>query len=287
MRKVKITGINGYLGSFVARELVTRGYMVSGVRRELLYGTTQKLSNELRGSDIIINLAGASILQRWTKKRKKIIYDSRIKTTANLVQAINMLDENDRPKKFISASAIGIYQSGELHDENSTFLDNSFVGKVVKEWEDSINDLPGSVQQNIFRIGLVLGKNAKTIKKLLPFFKIGLGGSLGSGKQAFPFIHEKDLSRAIIWIIEDFNKNGTFNLVAPEQITNSDFTSSLAKELSTHAFIPVPAFILKMMFGEASSLLLKSPIVEPKLLLSEGFEFEFPTIDFTLSDILT
>jgi len=286
MQKVKITGINGYLGSIISNELVARGYMVSGIQRELLYKPAKELSNELKGSDIIVNLAGASILQRWTKKNKKIIYESRVKTTSNLVQAINILTEKDRPKKFISASAIGIYQSGKLHDENSTIYDNGFVGKVVKEWEDSLNKLPGSIQKNIFRIGLVLGENAKTIKNLIPFFKLHLGGPIGSGKQAFPFIHEKDLSQAFIWAIEEFNKHGTFNLVAPEQISNAEFTKILAKKLRTSAFIPVPGFMLRTIFGKASTLLLKSPVVEPKALLKEDFQFEFPTINLALSDIL-
>ena len=287
MRKVKITGMNGYLGSVISRKLVAKGYMVSGIQRELLYGSTQQLSNELKGSDIIINLAGASILQRWTKKNKEIIYESRVKTTSNLVQAINLLNEKDRPKKFISASAIGIYQSGKLHDENSTIFENGFVGKVAKEWEDSLIKLPDSIQKNIFRIGLVLGKNAKTIKNLLLPFKLGIGGTIGNGKQAFPYIHELDLVNAFVWVIEKFEKSDTFNLVAPECISNKVFTKSLSKNLNRPAFFPVPGFALRIFYGEAASLLLESPAVEPKRLLEEGFRFKFPTIEATLSEIIS
>jgi len=287
MRKVKITGMNGYLGSVISRKLVAKGYMVSGIQRELLYGSTKQLSNELKGSDIIINLAGASILQRWTKKNKEIIYESRVKTTSNLVQAINLLNEKDRPKKFISASAIGIYQSGKLHDENSTIFENGFVGKVAKEWEDSLIKLPDSIQKNIFRIGLVLGKNAKTIKNLLLPFKLGIGGTIGNGKQAFPYIHELDLVNAFVWVIEKFEKSDTFNLVAPECISNKVFTKSLSKNLNRPAFFPVPGFALRIFYGEAASLLLESPAVEPKRLLEEGFRFKFPTIEATLSEIIS
>ena len=139
---------------------------------------------------------------------------------------------------------------------------------MVQDWEDCLNGLPDSIQLNIFRIGLVLGKKAKTITNLLTPFKLGLGGKIGSGKQAFPFIHEKDVVQAFISAVEDYEENGTFNLVAPEKISNSQFTKVFAQKLKRPALIPVPSFVLKLIFGEAASLLLNSPIVETKALLN-------------------
>lgn len=284
--QIKITGINGYLGKLISRELMAKGHNVSGIKRELLYGQVSILRTEVINSDIIINLAGAPILKRWTKKNKKTIYESRIKTTTNLVQAINDMEPEERPKKFISASAIGIYQPGLTHDESSNKYEYGFVGKVVQDWEDCLMKLPDSVQTNIFRIGLVLGKNAKTITNLLLPYKLGLGGKIGSGKQAFPFIHEKDLVHAIVWAVEDLSENKITNLVAPEKITNTVFTKQLAKQLNRPAFIPIPELILKLILGKAASLLLVSPVVEPKTLTEYGFEFQFPTIKSALTDIV-
>jgi len=283
---IKITGLNGYLGRLISRDLKERGHMVSGIDRNSLYSPGSILETEIKSSDVIINLSGAPILKRWTEKNKKTIYESRITTTTNLVQAINVLEPEQRPKKFISASAIGIYQPGISHDEISTRYENKFVGKVVQDWEKCLNGLPDSIQLNIFRIGLVLGKNAKTIKNLRIPFNLGLGGKIGSGKQAFPFIHEKDLVKAFVWVVEDFNFNKTFNLVAPKKISNSEFTKALAKNLNRPAFMSVPEFVVKVFFGEAASLLLKSPEVEPKALLSNGFMFQFPTIESAISEII-
>jgi uncharacterized protein (TIGR01777 family) len=284
---IKITGINGYIGQLISKHLQDKGYNVRGIKRQLLYGETKHLKDEIKGCDVIINLAGAPILQRWTNRNKKKIYDSRIECTKNLIRAINDLPAEERPSKFISASAIGIYQSGLFHNENSTNFDNSFVGTVTKDWESALDELPASTQLNVFRIGLVLGKEAKTIKNLITPFKLGLGGKVGSGKQAFPFIHEKDLLDVFVWAIENLNENKIFNLVAPQQITNSEFTQTFARKIKRPAFIPIPRFMIKLILGEASSLLLESPKVTPQNLLDAGYNFMYPTIDAALSEILT
>lgn len=284
--QIKITGINGYLGTLISSGLIDRGHQVTGIKRELLYSDIKKLSNVIAGTDVIINLAGVSILKRWTQKNKKLIYDSRITTTSNLVQSINTLPEPERPAKFISASAIGIYEPNKIHNENSTDLERDFVGKVVKDWEDTLKHLPDDIQRNIFRIGLVIGKNAKTIKNLKLPFKFGLGGKIGNGRQAFPFVHEKDVVNAFVWAVEDLSISGTYNLVAPEKITNNEFTRTFAKKLNRPAFIPVPEFVLKIIFGKAASLLLESPEVVPQALSDSGFTFEYPTINSAFSEIL-
>ena len=283
--KVMISGINGYLGKLVALKINEQGHHVSGIQRSLLYGSTAMLANEIKGSDTIINLSGASILRRWNRKNKQLIYDSRIKTTQNLIAAINMLPEEFQPESFISSSAIGIYKSGEKHNESSTDYDDGFLGKVVRDWEESLNKLPKSTNTVIFRIGPVLGKTSKTISNLELPFKLGLGGRIASGKQSFPFIHEKDVANAFLWAMEKPALPGIYNLVAPEKITNSEYTKALAQVLHRPAFIPVPAFLLKLMFGEAAIMLTKSPIAEPKALVRNGFQFEYPYINSALKNI--
>jgi len=284
--KIKITGASGYLGKTISNLLIEKGHEVSGIERKLLYGPVLNLQAEIRKSDVIINLAGAPILQRWTEKNKAEILDSRVKTTQNLIKAINNLPSDEQPKKLISASAIGIYKSGFSHDETSQNFDEGFVGNVVKLWEAASSDLSPNVQRDIFRIGLVLGKEAKTITNLLLPFKLGLGATLGNGKQAFPFVHETDVARAFAWCIEDLNKNRTFNLVAPENISNKDFTKALAKSLNRPAIFSIPEFVINAVLGEAAGLLIEGAEVEPRNLLDAGFEFQYPTIEAALKEIV-
>lgn len=284
--EIKITGINGYIGQLIAKELVAQNHQVSGIKRELLYGSISELQKEICACDVVINLAGAPILKRWTPRKKKLIYDSRISTTKNLVEAIKKLPTKERPKKFITSSAIGIYKNGMVHDESSTMYSDQFVGTVVKDWEEQLLQLPSSIPCTIFRIGLVLGEDAKTISNLRLPFKLGLGGKIGSGKQAFPFIHEKDLANAFVWATENRHENIIFNLVAPQKITNSEFVAAFAKQLNRPAVIPVPVFLIKLVLGEAATLLIESPEVKPKALLEDGFNFEYPTIEIALAEIL-
>lgn len=283
---IKISGVHGYLGNLLSNELLKHGHHVSGIKRKLLYGSVAELAEEISGCDVIINLAGSAILKRWSKQNKKLIYDSRVNTTKKLVLAINSLKAEDRPKKFLSASAIGIYKAGYLHDETSTNFDAGFVGTVVKDWEKQLEQLPENMNKTIFRIGLVLGKEAKTVKNLLVPFKLCFGSKIGTGKQAFPFIHEQDLLTAFVWGVETNTTNGVFNLVAPEAITNADFTYALAKQLRRPVFLMTPGFIVKLVLGEASNLLLVSPIVKPKALLDANFAFKYPNIELALSEII-
>jgi uncharacterized protein (TIGR01777 family) len=284
---IKISGLNGYLGSKIAQELKLHEHEVFGIHREHLYGPVKKLMEQLSDTDAIINLAGAPVLQRWTSDNKKKIYKSRALTTTNLVEAIKKLPEKKRPKVFISASAIGIYQPGKTHSEGSTDLSEAFIGEVVKAWEAPLLELPSHTRQVIFRIGLVLGREAKTIKSLLLPFKLGLGGPTGNGKQPFPYIHEKDLIKAFVWALEKNQFAGTFNLVAPEHINNKEFTQALGKELNRPSFFPLPAWALKLLFGEAAQIILESPAVEPKALLEANFSFDYPTIKSSLVQILS
>ncbi len=284
--KIRITGISGYLGIGIAGELRKLGHEVSGIERRLIYGSVSALAKEIESSDVIINLVGAPILQRWTERTKRLIHESRARTTRNLVQAIHSLPADKQPKKFISASAVGIYKAGFLHDEKSTNFDTEFLGTVATDWEKPTTELPLGIRKVIFRIGIVIGKDAKTITNLIMPFKFGLGATIGNGKQAFPFVHGSDVIKAFVWAVEDLNKYGVFNLVAPTQISNRDFTKALAKTLNRSAIFKIPEFVLKLVLGEAAVLLTEAPAVEPKNLLGAGFEFEYSEIEKALNDIL-
>jgi len=282
---IKMTGASGYLGEVIRKELVKNGHQVMPLKRSSLYGPTDELIKQLTGTQILINLAGAPILQRWTERNKKVIYESRVKTTGNLVKAIQEMKESQRPQKVISASAVGIYTVNKTHDEHSTEFDNGFVGEIVKDWESSWNSLPGNVELTLFRLGVVLGKEAQTIKKLLLPFKLGLGGKIGNGKQPFPFVHENDVARAFSWALDQPRRDGIYNLAAPQKITNKEFTKAMARTLKRPAIIPVPEFVLRIVYGKAATLLTESPEVTPKKLEKHKFKFSYPDIESTLKEI--
>lgn len=282
--KIAISGSSGYIAQNLIPLLEASNHTVISIKRSEL-GVTDQLTKILSDTDVVINLAGAPILQRWTTANKNEILGSRTDSTRNIVHAINQLSTDHRPGLFISASAIGIYTPNMVHTEESTSFATDFVAEVVKKWENASEDLNPYVRRVVFRIGLILGKEAKTIQNLLPLFKFGLGGKIGNGKQSFPFIHIQDVVNAILWSIENSESKGIYNLAAPENIDNKTFTNTLAKSLNRPAIFTVPAFSLKFILGEASSLLLQSPQVYPERLINEGFKFLFPDIHSTIEEI--
>jgi len=284
--KIIISGKTGYLGSLISAELYKKDHKVFGITRKDLYGPIAKLAEKISGADVIINLTGSTILQRWTAKNKKMIYNSRVTTTKNLVLAIKCLPDKLKPKKFISISAIGIYNSGLLHDEDSTSFDDGFVGTVVKNWEKQLDDLPESIHKVVFRTAIVLGKKSKTITNLLFPFKLGLGATIGNGKQPFPFVHESDVVRAFIWAVEELDRSDLFNLSAPERIDNKSFTKELASQLHRPALFFVPGFLLKILYGKASVILISSPEINAEKIRNAGFVFQYPDIKSALKEII-
>ena len=284
--KIAISGANGYIAGKLIQELKIAGNEIVTIGRDALYNIPA-LTERLSGTDAIIHLAGSSILCRWTKAKKEEILKSRTETTRNIVRVINQLPSDKRPNTFISASAIGIYSPDLAHTEESTRFSNDFVGEVVKKWEQSSDELNPTIRKVIFRIGLILGKEAKTIQQLLPVFKMGVGGRIGSGKQPFPFVHIDDVTRAFLWAIQNRKSGETYNLVAPQQITNAQFTKELSDMLHRPAFFTVPEFALKIVYGEAASLLLQSPIVIPQRLLDAGFKFGYPDVQSSLKEIIS
>lgn len=282
---IAISGSSGYIASNLIPVLENANHTIIRIKRQDLTDII-KLKSILSNAAVVINLAGAPILQKWTARNKKEIHKSRMDSTQNIVHTINQLSPEYRPNLFISASAIGIYSPGSVHTETSQQFANDFVSEVVKNWEKASAKLNPDVRKVIFRTGLVLGSNAKTIQRLTPIFRLGLGGKISSGKQPFPFIHIDDVVQAFLWAIQNRQTYGIYNLVAPENIDNKLFTQTLAKSLNRPAFFTVPALILKVIWGEASSLLLNSPQVYPERLLNEGFIFTYPDIQSCIKQII-
>lgn len=282
---IAIAGANGFIARNLISELEADHHTIVPIKRNLL-SSHEKLAVIISDTDVVINLAGAPILQRWTESNKNEILSSRVNTTRNIVKAINSLPDSTKPRTFISASAIGIYRPGKTHNDQSKSYSEDFVGEVVRQWENASRDLSPKVRRVVFRIGLVLGKESQTMQRLLPVFKLGLGGKIGTGKQPFPFVHIFDVVNAMVWGIQHDRASGVYNLVAPDDIDNKTFTKVLARSLNKPAIFTVPAFTLKIAYGEASSLLLTSPKVFPQRLISEGFAFLFPDIKSCIAEII-
>jgi uncharacterized protein (TIGR01777 family) len=282
---IAVAGASGYIARNLISELEADHHTIIPIKRRLLY-SPEKLSILLSDTDVVINLAGAPILQRWTDHNKREILASRVETTRNIVTAINQLPDQAKPRTFISSSAIGIYTPDQIHLDNSKAYANDFVSEVVRQWENASGNLSPKVRRVVFRIGLVLGKESQTMQRLLPVFKLGLGGKLGTGKQPFPFVHIFDVVNALIWGIQHERATGVYNLVAPDDIDNKTFTDVLAQSLNRPAIFTVPAFTLKLAYGEAASLLLTSPRVKPERLTEEGFAFLFPDIQSCIAEII-
>ena len=283
--RIIIAGASGYIGKALARELINKQHQVVPVNREVLYGPPEKLRNRISDSDVVVNVAGANILQRWTNKNKRRICESRIRTTANLIKAIEGLPEAKQPGKYISISGINVYRSGLCHTETSTDFDPGFLGNLVKNWESASSGLPAHINRVIFRTGAVLGEKSKPVRYLYIPVKLGLGTIVGSGRQPFPFIHIRDVVKAFIGAIEEPQVSGTYNLVAPQRITHADYVRTMAKCLKRPVFFKIPGFMLRPVFGKASVVITESPEVIPQRLLDEGFEFDYATIKEALWNI--
>ena len=243
--------------------------------------------NAFNGVTKIIHLAGATVANRWTETYKNEILNSRIASADLLFKTIK---ENDfKIEQFISASAIGIYNSSfsVLNTEDSPTNPQTFLAEVVKVWEEKA-DLFALENINVckVRIGIVLDKNQGALPKMLQPIKMGFGSALASGKQWQSWIHVQDLARLFVFVLEK-NKSGVYNAVAPNPITNLKLTKCIAKTLKKPLFLPaVPAFMLKLILGEMSALVLESQKVSSQKISSEGFHFNFPQIENALAEIL-
>ncbi len=240
--------------------------------------------------DVVINLAGQGIAdKRWTGEIKQQLIDSRINTTKALYDYLK--DALVKPDVFISGSALGYYGLHEDDNEidESGVADDSFSSKICQLWEAEakrIEDL--GIRTCYLRTGIVLGKNGGALGKMLPPFKFGLGGPIGTGKQWMSWIHIEDIVGIIRYAIENDQISGAINGTAPEPVTNKSFARTLGKVLNRPAFMPMPAFVMKLMFGQmAEELLLSGQRVVPDKISKAGYSFKFKRLESALRNIVT
>lgn len=281
MKTIAISGASGFVGTSLTKFFSNIGYKVIPISREIL-NNNNKLEELLNTTDIVINLAGANIINRWSESYKKLLYSSRIDTTSKIVKAINSI--SNKPKILISTSAVGIYDNISTYDENGSFS-NDFLSNLCQDWEkEALKAKNETTKVAIFRFGIVLGQEGGALQKMITPFKLGLGGTIGSGKQAFSFVHIDDLLNAYKFVIENSHE-GIFNLTAPKPTTNKGLTLALGKTLKRPTILPVPEFVLKLIFSEGARVLTDGQSAIPKKLLDLGFEFKFKTIEETIENL--
>jgi len=298
---VCITGGTGLIGSSLMRILKLSAYRVlvlSRIRSDdpesiLRYwdyenGVIDPVA--IQNGDHYVHLAGASVGDgRRTEQRKREIRDSRVKTTKFLYETFLKLEK--KPKTFISASAIGVYghdTGGILIDEDRVKPGDDFLATVTREWEEEVNKIRDlGIRVVILRIGLVLSYFGGAVPKLMKPVKMGFGSPSGSGEQYISWVHLDDLIDLIKYCIEYRNIEGTFNAVAPNPVTNREFTKTMASIMEKPYFMPrTPAFLLKMILGERASLILGGNRVSSKKIINTGFDFKFDSLGDALFNIL-
>ena len=290
-QRIAISGASGLIGTALVGHLKSEGHTVQRlVRRTPITAdevqwdpqTSYVDLTALEGVDAIIHLAGVGVGdKRWTKKYKSEILNSRLLGTSAIAKAVAEL----KPQVFISASAIGWYgESGNRAVVESDRVGDDFLAAVCREWE-SAADLAGDIRTVKIRTGLVLDPTGGALGKMLPLFRLGFGGKLGSGKQWWSWITLHDQIRAIVFALEN-PISGPVNLTSPNPVTNQEFTSALARALHRPAVFPAPAFALKLALGGFSSEILGSKKVIPHVLQEAGFTWDYPHITEALNQLV-
>lgn len=293
--KVLVLGGTGFIGNSLVGDLVARGDRVTVVTRRPEAQASARSGVTFVGPDpdlepfeAIVNLAGEPLFgARWNEARKAEIRRSRVEETKKLVDA--MAACASPPRVFVNGSAIGYYGSrgDELLPETAD-PGSGFLADICKDWEASAQRAQDDhgIRTVHLRTGIVLGRRGGALEKMLPPFRFGVGGPIGSGKQWMSWVHLRDLSRMIVHGIEHEDLSGPLNGTAPDPRTNKDFSKALGKVLRRPAFLPVPPPMLKLAMGEAATVLVESQRCEPKVAVDTGFEFRFPGLEGALTEIL-
>lgn len=295
---IAITGASGLIGRGLIKLLSSQGHTVLVLSR---HGGTNLPPNvrlavwdpekgepsegALRDTDAVIHLAGENVAQRWTPDAKRRIRESRELGTRNLVCALARLAR--RPSVLVCASAVGYYGSrGDEALTESSPPGAGFLSEVCTAWErEAVAAEALGIRVVRVRTGVMLDARGGAFQRMLPPFRLGAGGKLGDGRQWMPWIHHQDLAELFRWAAEKPIR-GALNAVAPNPVTNADFTQELARALHRPAILPVPKFALRLMFGEMAEILLASQRVMPNAAIAAGFAFRFPRLGAALADLL-
>lgn len=288
--KILITGGTGLIGKKLCAALLQQGHELTILTRRPAVVPTQCKAivslNEWKPEtiyDAVINLAGEPIVDKsWTEKRKKCLWDSRVFLTQELVKHIDAA--NQKPNVLISGSAIGYYgNTGDVIVDETTFVGSDFGAELCSAWENEA--LKANIRTCILRTGLVLDSSGGIFKKMQLPFKLGLGGCIGDGKQWMSWIHIDDYVNIVIKLLDNEKAQGTYNMVAPEPVTNEQFTKTLAAKFFRPAFLNTPAWFLKLILGERAELVLGGQRVSSARTKELGYKFIYPNLETALATL--
>jgi hypothetical protein len=293
--RILVSGVSGPIGTALLPPLKTRGYEITRLVRGAATGADQiswdpskRIAPEtVSGFDAVVHLAGESIVGRWSDEKKRKIRESRVAGTTALAQAL--AQAKDKPHVFACSSAIGYYgdRGSELLNEQSA-PGTGFLSDVCREWEAATRAaVHAGIRTVQMRTGVVLSPQGGALGKMLPPFKLGVGGKIGDGQQWMSWIDIQDMVGAIHHVLKSDLLQGPVNMVAPKPVTNEEFTKTLASVLSRPAIVPVPAFVIKTLLGEmGEAVLLGSQRVEPTQLVMSGYPFRFSSLRASLENLL-
>ncbi len=283
--KIALSGSSGFVGSKLCTFFRSQGDEVIELDREDFHLDAPALAQKLKGAKYVIHLAGAPIIKRWTKAYRKEIYDSRILTTRLIVDAMAVMETP--PPHFICASATGIYSEQGKHCEDSTALADNFLGKVCRDWEaEALRAEEICWRVLIFRFGIILGKEGGALPQMAAPFKKGFGGQIASGKQIMSWVHIEDVLDVFRFATDHMKFRGIANVCSPNPVSNKELTKAISGVFLKPANFRVPALALKLVYGEAASVLTTGQYVLPCNLNDNGYEFVFSEIDKALKDLL-
>ncbi len=293
--KVGITGASGFIGKHLIAALRAASHeCVAFARRPshpvpgCVETRSAKDALDVSGLDAVVNLAGESIMGRWTYAKRKRVIESRVGTTNRVVEAMRAIANNGGPRVLISASATGFYgDRGEDAVDETSPAGPGFLSDVTQQWEAAALPADSSgIRVARVRIGFVLGLDGGAFPPLRRIFSLGLGGRLGSGKQWMSPVHVDDVTALIAWLIEQPHAAGTFNAVCPNPVRNVDFTRELGRALQRPTVLVTPAWALRLVLGETSHLALDSQRVLPTRTLEAGYRFRHPDLASMLDNLI-
>ena len=298
---ILITGATGLVGQELVSLLLQNGHTVhylSTSNNKLVTNSNYKGfywnpktaeidTDSLADVEVVVHLAGASVAKKWTKSYKDEIIDSRVLSTKLLFQTLQ--NTPNQVKQIVSASAVGIYPDSltNIYHESDLDIDVSFLGNVVKLWENEVNQFEKlQLIVSKIRIGIVLAKNGGALQEMVKPIQYGVGAAFGSGEQYQSWIHIQDLVAIFYYVIEN-KLPGIYNGVSPYPVTNTELTKSIAKTLNKPFFLPnIPKFVMQLILGEMHQILFSSQHVSCRKLLDENFQFKFASLDKALNDLL-
>ena len=296
--RILVSGVSGPIGTALLPSLKASGAQITRLMRRqsahavgeasIAWDPVQPLAaNAVSGFDAVIHLAGESIVGRWSEAKKRRIRDSRVIGTRNLAQAL--AQAKGRPRAFVCSSAVGYYgdRGDEVLNESST-PGTGFLADVCREWEEATSAASNAgIRTTQIRTGVVLSPKGGALGKMLTPFKMGVGGRIGDGRQWMSWIDVEDLVGAVHHILKTDSLKGAVNMVGPAAVTNAEFTQTLANVLHRPAVFPMPAFAVKLVFGEmGKTVLLGSQRVEPAQLANSGYKFRIRTLRDSLENVL-